>query len=61
MANFVVGVEVVTAGPSVEISSGPALQPGKHRFRLVVEDDAGNLSVPAFIDVELSASSEGDT
>lgn len=55
MANFVPGNDVVTATPKVEVDAGPALAPGRHRFRLIVEDDTGNLSLPAFIDVVVPA------
>lgn len=55
MADFVPGIDVVTTSPSVEVSPGPTLVPGTRRFRLIVEDDGGNLSQPAFIDVVIPA------
>jgi hypothetical protein len=52
MANFVPGTDIETPGPTVEVT---ALPPGVHRFRLIVEDDTGRLSQPAFIDVTVPA------
>jgi hypothetical protein len=53
MARFDTGVEVQTQDPIVEVSSDPdaTLSPGKHRFQLVVEDDTGNQSEPATVEI----------
>jgi hypothetical protein len=51
MSTFIAGTEVVTEGATVEVSAGSALRPGRHWFRLAVEDDAGNLSQPEFVSV----------
>ena len=53
MSNFELGIEIETDTPTVQVSPTPgtALAPGKHRFQLVVEDETGNLSQPAFVDV----------
>src|SRR5690606_9354233 len=43
-----IGVQVVTAGPTLTIQSpaGDPLELGRHRFRLVVVDGSGNASMP---------------
>lgn len=53
MAEFKPGTPVVTGEPSVEVtvSEELPLKPGRHRFQLVVEDDAGNVSLPDIVDV----------
>jgi len=53
MAEFVVNQDVVTDIPSVEvtITRTNALAIGRHRFRLIVVDDAGNVSQPDEVDV----------
>ena len=53
MAEFKINVPVVQADPSVtvDITAAAPLGIGKHTFRLVVVDDSGNESDPAFIDV----------
>jgi len=45
MAEFIIGKEVTTEKPTVEVTiAKTALAVGKHRFQLVVIDDAGNPS-----------------
>ena len=53
MPQFQVGRPVETTDPSVEVSfdARTPLPPGKHRFRLVVVDDAGLSSDPAEVEV----------
>ena len=53
MAEFKQNVPVVQADPvvTVDASAEKPLPAGKHRFRLVVVDDAGNESNPMDIDV----------
>jgi hypothetical protein len=53
MATFVPGPTVTTSDATVEVTVSPAapLAPGRHRFQLVVVDDSGNASDPAFADV----------
>jgi hypothetical protein len=48
MAEFVVNNDIVTTEPTVEVTVTPnrPLPLGRHRFRLLVADDAGNRSVP---------------
>ena len=53
MANFEIGKEIVTESPTVQVTPAPGdpLRPGLHRFQLVVEDDSGNRSQPALLDI----------
>ena len=53
MATFVPGQAVVTSDASVEVTTTATapLAPGKHRFQLVVVDDAGNVSEPSVAEV----------
>lgn len=53
MAKFVPGQEIKTDTSSIEVTIDPAnpLPPGRHRFQLIVEDDSGNVSEPAMVDV----------
>lgn len=51
MPIFTPGAEVTTTGPLVEVSPESGLRPGRHWFRLTVEDDAGNVSQPEFVAV----------
>jgi hypothetical protein len=53
MAVFTTGQQVVTNDPHVDVTVTPAapLPPGKHRFQLIVVDDAGNASDPTFADI----------
>ena len=53
MATFLPGQPVTTSDSSVEVTVSRAapLSPGRHRFQLVVVDDSGNVSDPAFADV----------
>jgi len=48
MAEFVIGTDVVTETPTVEVTVTPntPLPVGRQTFRLVVTDDAGNVSRP---------------
>lgn len=48
MAEFVLGTDVVTESPTVEVTVSPnaPLPLGRQIFRLVVTDDAGNVSRP---------------
>ncbi len=47
MAEFVINADVVTDQPTVEVTLSPAnpLPLGRHQFRLIVVDNAGNRSV----------------
>lgn len=53
MATFELNVPIETAEPTIEVTVGAnaPLTVGVHRFQLVVRDDSGNLSLPAFVDV----------
>jgi hypothetical protein len=53
MPNFVVGTPQETQQPSVEVTVNPQtpLPVGRHRFQLVVVDDAGNASRPDIVEV----------
>jgi len=53
MAEFKTNVPVETAVPTVEVTIDPKnpLPIGVHRFQLIVEDEAGNLSEPSVVDV----------
>ena len=53
MANFVTGTAVETVEPTVEVTVDPQvpLAVGSHVFQLIVEDDAGNQSLPAAVKV----------
>jgi len=46
MAEFIIGKEISTEKPTVEVTITPTsrLAVGRHRFRLVVVDDSGNPS-----------------
>lgn len=48
MAEFVVNQDIVTDTPTVEVTvtANRPLALGRHRFRLIVVDDAGNKSAP---------------
>lgn len=48
MAEFVLNQDVETEEPNVEVTITPnnALNLGRHRFRLIVVDDSGNVSAP---------------
>ena len=48
MAEFIINTEVKTETPTVEVTLSPQrpLALGRHTFRLVVVDDAGNQSIP---------------
>jgi hypothetical protein len=45
MARFLPGVPVTTTTPTVTVDAG--LAPGRHLFRLVVQDNDGDDSAPA--------------
>ena len=49
MARFRLNQTVTTREPFVQVDAG--LEPGTYRFRLVVVDEQGNRSQPAFADV----------
>jgi len=53
MAQFNANVPVVQTDPlvSVDVPATAPLPAGKYRFQLVVVDDSGNQSDPAFLDV----------
>lgn len=53
MAEFKPNVPVVQTDPlvSVDVKQDAPLPAGKYRFQLVVVDDGGNESEPAFLDV----------
>ena len=46
MAEFIINTDVVTNEPTVEVTVTPnrPIAIGRHRFRLIVTDDAGNRS-----------------
>ena len=48
MAEFIISKDIETEKPVIEVTVDPAnpLPVGRHRFRLVVVDDAGNQSKP---------------
>jgi hypothetical protein len=53
MATFQPGTPIETTEPVVEVTVTPEapLSTGRHRFQLVVVDDAGNTSDPDVVDV----------
>lgn len=53
MAKFIPGQTVVTSDSQVEVTVpvDAPLAPGRHRFQLVVVDDAGNESAPAIAEI----------
>ena len=53
MAEFVLNQDVETDTPTVEvtITATNRLPLGRHRFRLIVVDNSGNLSAPDEVDV----------
>lgn len=54
MAQFKPGEPITTEAAAVEVTinpENPTLAPGRHSFQLVVEDDAGNLSLPDVVEV----------
>lgn len=51
MARFVPNQPVIQRDPLVTVDANSGLAIGAHRFRLVVVDDSGNESEPAFLDV----------
>ena len=51
MPIFRPGVPVESPDPTVVVEATSGLRPGRHRFQLVVEDDAGNASEPAVVEV----------
>ncbi len=57
MTQFVIGQPVTTAVPGVSVDAG--LPVGRHRFRLVVVDSAGNRSQPDDRVVQVLAASVG--
>jgi hypothetical protein len=52
MAQFVPSQPIETETRVVEVTvTRDTLPPGQHRFRLIVTDDAGNVSAPAMFEV----------
>ncbi len=53
MANFVIGTDISTETPTIEVTVDPSkpLPIGRQRFRLVVVDDSGNVSQGDEVDV----------
>lgn len=53
MAVFKPGIPVVTREPVVEVTANREfpLKAGRHRFQLIVADDAGNVSAPDIVEV----------
>lgn len=53
MAEFIINQDVTTDSPKVEVtvSADKPLPLGRHRFRLIVVDDAGNTSVPDEVEI----------
>ena len=53
MAKFDPGVPVTTEKPTVEVTVDleAPLPVGRHKFQLVVEDDAGNRSLPDVVEI----------
>jgi hypothetical protein len=49
MAKFVIGKEIVTSDPTIDVE--PSLAVGRHVFQVVVEDASGNQSAPAQVEV----------
>jgi len=62
MAEFVVNADIVTSQSTVEVTVNAAkpMSLGRHRFRLIVIDDAGNKSVGDEVEV-LIADQENPT
>lgn len=48
---FKQGTSVETREPEITVAGG--LQPGTYTFQLVVEDNSGNRSTPAFVNVTI--------
>lgn len=55
MATFTLGTPIETADPIIPVEG---LAPGSHVFRLVVVDEGGNESLPAFAKVNVNAPDE---
>ncbi len=53
MPEFKIGEKIETTDPKIEVTIDPAnpLRPGTYRFQLVVVDDSGNESEPAFVNI----------
>ena len=51
MARFVTGRPIKTEKPSIVVDAG--LKPGRYRFRLVVVNQGGRKSKPAFVTVHV--------
>jgi hypothetical protein len=51
MPNFNVGTKIETSENVIEVTLEAAVHPGKHRFQLVVVDEAGTESMPAVAEV----------
>jgi hypothetical protein len=53
MAEFKLNTSITTTDPAIEVTvdANTPLSPGVYRFQLVVVDDSGNASDPAFVEV----------
>ena len=54
MAEFKPGEAITTEEAVIEVTQNveqPSLSPGRHTFQLIVEDDAGNVSLPDTVQV----------
>lgn len=51
MPTFRPGVPIASVDPTITVDAASGLRPGRHRFQLVVTDDAGNTSEPAVVEV----------
>ncbi len=54
MAEFKPGEALTTEEAVIEVTQttdNPTLTPGRHSFQLIVEDDAGNVSLPDVVEV----------
>ena len=54
MAEFTPGEAITTEEAVIEVTQNPekpTLTPGRHSFQLIVEDDAGNVSLPDMVEV----------
>lgn len=54
MAEFKPGEPITTEDAVIEVTQNaekPTLSPGRHSFQLIVEDDAGNISLPDVVEI----------
>lgn len=56
MASFVIGTDISTSTPTIEVTVDPnkPLPVGKQLFQLVVVDDSGNVSKPSSVSVVIA-------